>query len=85
MIKYVSCLTGNEYETEEEAHEELYKQMNFTDYIDHLNLSMREVFDKLRQAGVDYFGIFEDEFCEAENEFFDENYYTIETDDENED
>ena len=84
MIKYVSDQTGNEYETEEEAREEMYERMDFTDYIDHLNLSTYEIFQKLQKAGVDYFGIFDEEFCEAENEYFDENYYTVEAEDDDE-
>ena len=84
MIKYVSELTGNEYETEEEARDEMYEEMDFDDYMEYLDLSVSKIFQKLRDAGVDYFGIFEDEFCEAENRYFDWNYSTIETEDEDE-
>lgn len=84
MIKYVSCLTDNEYETEEEAREAMREEMDWNDYMNHLTISIDEIFTRLRNAGVDYFGIFENEFYEAENEYFNENYSVIETEDEDE-
>ena len=82
MTKYVSDRTGNEYETEEEARDAMREEMNWYDYMENLHLSIDEIFTRLRKAGVDYFSIFENEFYEAENEYFDENY--IETEDEDE-
>lgn len=69
----------NTFETEEEAREDIYENMTWKDYEEyfHDNVSFHDFFERVRK-NVDpekFFLEFETEFCDAENKYFNENYW----------
>jgi hypothetical protein len=76
---------GEEFETEEDARDNVSERMEWYDYerLMEKSISWSQLFNWARkQEG--FFETFENEFCEAENDFFDENYSIVDNDEEDE-
>lgn len=76
----------NTFETEEEARENIYENMTWVDYEEYFysNLSFHDFFERVRKI-IDpekFFLEFETEFCDAENEYFNNNYWEEEEEEE---
>lgn len=77
---------GEEFETEEEAHDNLYERMELDDYL--TRIGDRVDVQKLlrwawRQGG--FYEAFYDEIVAAEDSFFEENYREVQAEDNEED
>jgi len=76
---------GEEFETEEDARDNVSERMDWYDYERFMERSItwNQLFNWARkQEG--FYEAFENEFCEAENDFFDENYSIVDNDEEDE-
>lgn len=76
------------FETEDEARENVLEHMEWSDYEESFydNIDFHDFFTRIRKI-VDpekFFIEFEDEFGEAENEYFDRNYWEEEEENNNE-
>jgi hypothetical protein len=68
---------GDTFETEEEARDNVIEQMDWDDFKEYMQYSINwnDLFEWARkQEG--FFEEFENQFCDAENEFF-EQYYSM--------
>ena len=64
------------FETEEEAWDNCREKITW-DNIEHYfeeNMTFHEFFTRCRDAIPDFFDAFEDEYCNAENDYFSRNY-----------
>lgn len=78
-------LYGDIYETEEDVWDEIHNSMSWDDYAEKLEKSIG--FDKLfdwAKSQDGFFEQFENEFYDAEYDYFKENYKLIEDDKEKE-
>ena len=78
---------GEQFETEEDARENMYCAMELSDYID----GLAEKIDKSRllewcwmRTDGKFLDDFYDEISDVEDDFFHENYYEVETDEDEE-
>lgn len=76
---------GEQFETEEEAREDVYESMELQDYIN----GLAEKIDKSQllewcwqQTKGKFIDDFNDEIAEVEDDFFRENYYEVEVENE---
>ena len=76
---------GDIFDTETEAREDAWTDMTWEVWEEELSplISYHKLFDYARQK-EDFFLKFENEFCEAENNYFEEHYSEIDTPDEEE-
>lgn len=74
---------GEEFETEEDAREDVVEKMDWSAYEDELQytISWHTLFEWARQQDG-FFERFETNFYDAENEFFKANYHEVEDDEE---
>ena len=74
----------NTFETEEEARENCLEEMTWDDIEEYFenNMTFHDFFTRVRESMPDFFEKFENEFCGAEDRYFNQNYY--EEDDEDE-
>ena len=76
------------FETEEEARDNVLENMEWNDFEEyfHNNISFHDFFTRVRNI-VDperFFIEFKDEFCDAENHYFEENYWAEEQNEDEE-
>ena len=71
------------FETEEEARENALEEMTWDDLEEHFqnNVSFHDFFTKVRENMPNFFDLFEDEWYEAENEYFNNNYWEEDNED----
>lgn len=65
------------FETEEEARENALEVMTWDDFEEYIsnNMNFHEFFNRVRKNMPNFFEVFENEWCEAENDYFDNNYW----------
>ena len=74
---------GNEFESYEEAYDEARNKMDLTDLADHFRdyVSFEQLLNwALKQNG--FWNQFEDAFSQAEQDYFEEWYHEVETEDD---
>jgi hypothetical protein len=71
------------FETEEEARENALESITWDDLEEHFqnNVSFHDFFTKVRENMPNFFDLFEDEWYEAENEYFNNNYWEEDNED----
>ena len=74
---------GEEFETEEDARDNVIERMDWSDYEQEMqySISWTDLFRWARQQDG-FFEHFETDFSNAENEFFEANYHEIEDDED---
>ena len=74
------------FETEDEAREDAYENITWDDLEEHFqnNINFHDFFTKVRENMPNFFEVFEDEWCEAENEYFNDNYWEEEKEEKEE-
>lgn len=84
MARYENYI-GDVFETEDDARDDAYSKITWDDYEDYFsnNISYHKLFEFAR-AHEDFFTKFENEFCEADEKYFQDNYSIIDEEDENE-
>lgn len=82
MNKYVSDF-GGEFETIEDAREDMYETMELEDYMDGLKnkISLDTLLRYCWSHGDNFFDDFMDEIAAVEEDFFEENYHEVEDED----
>lgn len=72
------------FEDEEEAREDSYINITWDDIEEHFqnNVSFHDFFTKVRENMPNFFELFEDEWCEAENNYFNDHYWEEEKEEE---
>ena len=72
------------FETEEEAREDAYCNITWDDIETYFeeNMGFHEFFTRCHEAIPDFFEKFENEFCDAENDYFERNYHEEENDED---
>lgn len=85
MIKYQDITTEEIFE-EEEARENVWMEMTWDDYEEYFKSKMNfhDFFTRVRESIPDFYEKFENEFCDAENEYFEARYKEVEVPDEEE-
>ena len=78
----------NTFEDRDAAFEDACCEMTWDDVEDYFanNMTFHEFFTRVKdKMGGEFFELFENEWCDAENEYFNENYWEEEQDEEGED
>lgn len=72
------------FETEEEARENAFEVMTWDDLEEYFqnNVSFHDFFTKVHENMPNFFELFENEWCEAENNYFNDNYWEEEKEEE---
>jgi hypothetical protein len=72
------------FETEEEARENAIEEMTWDDIEEHVynNMNFHDFFTKVRENMPNFFEVFENEWYEAKNDYFNRNYWEEEEDNE---
>ena len=75
---------GEYFETEDDARENVCQEMTWDDYEEyfHKKMDFHKFFTTVREKMPDFFERFEDDFCQAENDYFEENYWEEEVEEE---
>jgi len=88
MTKIWESDFGEVFDSEEEARDNAWENMEEADFENWLleHRTAVDVYAKARQMrdGMTWFDLFEDEWCEAVDAFFEGNYHSREVEDENE-
>lgn len=65
------------FETEDEAREDAYENITWDDIEEHFqnNVNFHDFFTKVRKNMINFFEVFENEWCEAESNYFDDHYW----------
>ena len=68
------------FEDEDEAREDAYENITWDDIEEYFReeIDFHKFFTRVREKMPDFFEVFENECCEAENAYFEDNYKEIE-------
>ena len=80
MKQYQNIYTKEIFEDEDAARENVWQDMTWDDYEEyfHDKMDFHEFFTRVRESMPEFYEMFENEFCYAENEYFEQNYKEIE-------
>ncbi len=81
MARYQNIYTEEIFEDETDARDSVMEELTWDDIEDYFrdNVNFHDFFTRVREAMPDtFFEIFENEFCDAENDYFEQNYKKIE-------
>lgn len=81
MARYQNIYTEEIFEDETDARDNVTEKLTWDDIEDYFydNMSFHDLFTRVREAMPDtFFETFENEFCDAENDYFERNYKKIE-------
>ena len=86
MKQYQNIFTEEIFEDEDTARENVWQEMTWDDYEEyfHSKMNFHDFFTRVRESIPDFYEKFESEFCDAENEYFEQNYKEIEVENEDE-
>ena len=86
MKQYQNIYTEEIFEDENAAREDVWQDMTWDDYEEYFcdKMDFHEFFTRVRESMPNFFETFENEFCDAENEYFEQNYKEIEVEEEEE-
>ena len=83
-MKEIWTNSAEEFETEEDARDNAWTEITWDDIEEYFseNVNFHDFFTKVREKMPDFFDTFEDEYCDAVNAYFNDNYWTEEVEED---
>lgn len=83
-MKEIWTNSAEEFETEEDARDNAWTEITWDDIEEYFseNVNFHDFFTKVREKMPDFFETFENEYCDAVNAYFNDNYWTEEVEED---